>query len=386
MNPHILSYTLPDAWETAIDGWVSWMIAAGMSPATRRTRRLHVRSVARRLGTTHPRDIEAADLLATLARPDWSIEHRRSLRAALASFYRCCVESGVVEVDPTQTLPKVRTPSGAPKPATDEIWKSILAHPDSRTVLMARLACEAGLRRAEVAQVHTDDLIHGTEGSQLIVHGKGAKQRVVPITVSLADAITAACPQGGFVFPGKIDGHMSANRVGVLVSKVMPPGWSMHKLRHRFATRGYAGTRNLRAVQEALGHASVATTQRYTAVSSAEIRAVSEAAAGSVPAPEKAPDALDADETAFQDIIAIWDDSPSCEVATMATHQGAPCKRRAKWRVNLHGCKQMLLCERDVQAQRATLLKALYEGRRLECVHCLQSFASLDDACTTTRL
>ncbi|EUA18515.1 phage integrase family protein [Mycobacterium xenopi 3993] len=53
----------------------------------------------------------------------------------------------------------------------------------------------------------------------------------------------------------------------------------MHKLRHRYATRGYAGTGNLRAVQEALGHASVATTQRYTAVSAREIRAVAEAAA-----------------------------------------------------------------------------------------------------------
>ena len=48
---------------------------------------------------------------------------------------------------------------------------------------------------------------------------------------------------------------------------------------HRYASRGYAATRDLRAVQEALGHASVATTQRYTAVTRSEVRAVSEAAA-----------------------------------------------------------------------------------------------------------
>jgi len=64
-----------------------------------------------------------------------------------------------------------------------------------------------------------------------------------------------------------------------VISRLMPDGWSMHKLRHRFATRGYAGTGNLRAVQEALGHASVATTQRYTAISSREVRSVADAAA-----------------------------------------------------------------------------------------------------------
>ncbi|MCV7009362.1 tyrosine-type recombinase/integrase [Mycobacterium gordonae] len=279
-HAHVLSYALPAAWDHALDGWLTWLIAAGTSPATRRTRRAHVRSVARELNAAHPRDITDAALLSILGRPDYSIEHRRGLRASLASFYRWCVTSGVVDTDPTVNLPTVRAAIGAPRPATDEIWEQLLANADSRTLLMARLAGEAGLRRAEVAKVHTDDLIGGGDGPQLIVHGKGSKQRVIPISVSLAEAIQAAQPFGGFVFPGQINGHMSPDRVGKLVSQVMPPNWSMHKLRHRFATRGYAGTRNLRAVQEVLGHASVATTQRYTAVSSAEMRLVSDAASG----------------------------------------------------------------------------------------------------------
>lgn len=276
---HRLSFPLPDAWDTAIDGWLTWLIAAGTSPATRRTRRAHIRSVARELATETPADVTALHLLAILGRPESSTEYRRSLRASLASFYRWSLDSQIVTADPTTGLPVVRAAAGAPRPATDEIWCHILESADSRTLLMARLACEAGLRRAEVAQVHTNDLIQANGGAQLIVHGKGGKQRVVPITPSLASGITAACPDGGFLFPGKINGHISPDRVGHLVSKAMPPGWSMHKLRHRYATRGYAGTRNLRAVQEALGHASVATTQRYTAVAADEIRSVSEAAA-----------------------------------------------------------------------------------------------------------
>jgi site-specific recombinase XerD len=275
---HTLSYTLPGGWDTAIDAWLTWLVAAGTSAATRRTRRSHVRAVARELGIAEPGDVTADDLLAILGRPQMSVEHRRGVRASLASFYRFVTVTGIVMIDPTVKLPPVRAATGAPKPATDAIWRELLAVADPRTVLMARLACEAGLRRAEVAGVHTDDLVNGSDGAALIVHGKGSKQRVVPITMSLANAIVVGCPRGGFLFPGKIDGHMSPDRVGHLVSKVMPPGWSMHKLRHRFATRGYAGTHNLRAVQEALGHTSVATTQRYTAVSSAEIRLVSEAA------------------------------------------------------------------------------------------------------------
>lgn len=143
---------------------------------------------------------------------------------------------------------------------------------------MARLAGEGGLRRAEVAAVHTDDLITDADGYVLIVHGKGGKQRSVPITDSLAAEILAASP--GWLFPVKRNPstHVSAEYVGTLVSDCMPQGWSMHKLRHRYATRGYAATGNLRAVQEALGHASVATTQRYTAVTARDVRSVSEAA------------------------------------------------------------------------------------------------------------
>jgi site-specific recombinase XerD len=276
---HRLSYSLPVAWESALEGWLTWLIAAGTAAATRKTRRSHIRMVARELGAAHPRDVTGSDLLSILGRPGYSIEHRRGMRSSLGSFYGWCVSSGMLDLDPTLSLPSVRAAVGAPKPATDEMWRQILATADERTRLMARLACEAGLRRAEVAQVHSDDLANGIDGAELIVHGKGNKQRVLPITLTLAAEIAKAVPFGGYLFPGQIDGHISPDRVGHLVSKVMPRGWSMHKLRHRFATRGYAGTGSLRAVQEALGHASVATTQRYTAVAAREIRAVAEAAA-----------------------------------------------------------------------------------------------------------
>jgi len=151
-----------------------------------------------------------------------------------------------------------------------------------RELLMIRLACEPGLRRGEVARCHRDDLIGEPGRYSLRVLGKGNKLRVVPITDALAAAIMEHCA-AGHLFPGFIDGHVSENWAGTVISRLMPEGYTVHTLRHRFGTRAYRGSRNLRAVQELLGHASIATTERYTAIDDDEIRAASMAAAAELP-------------------------------------------------------------------------------------------------------
>jgi hypothetical protein len=99
----------------------------------------------------------------------------------------------------------------------------------------------------------------------------------VPIGDDLAAAI-AADNADGYLFPGDEDGHLSPRWVGKLMAGALPDHWTAHTLRHRFATRAYRGSRNLRAVQTLLGHSSVATTERYTAVDDDEIRAAMMAA------------------------------------------------------------------------------------------------------------
>lgn len=271
------AYSLPDSWDQAITGWLNWLLIAGISSETLRLRRGHVRMVARRSKTYHPSELTRGHLQILCSQYKWSNDHRKGLRTSLCSFYEWSISQGVATDNVAECLPKVRDSTPCPRPAPDWIWLELLEKAPPRERLMALLAGEAGLRRAEVAQAHRDDLLEDGYGASLVVHGKGGKQRVVPITARLASAIRAHCNRG-YLFPGQIDGHISAHYVGKLVGQLMPPGWSMHKLRHRYATRGYAGTGNLRAVQEALGHSSVATTERYTAVSSREVRLVSEAA------------------------------------------------------------------------------------------------------------
>lgn len=145
---------------------------------------------------------------------------------------------------------------------------------------MVRMARECGLRRGEIAQGHSDDLLPDLLGWTLLVHGKGGRERLVPVPDDLA-ALLRALPRGWF-FPGNVNGHLSAAYVGKLLARLMPSGWTAHSLRHRFATDALDECGNIRVVQELLGHAHVNTTEIYTAVDRtalfAAVRAVSDRA------------------------------------------------------------------------------------------------------------
>jgi integrase len=283
---HKQQYLLPDEWEKSIESWLKWLRIGGMMPNSIKLRRGAVRVVAKRSRTERPGEVTVAILTDVCGNADWSNEYRKIIRQSLVSYFEWAVGQRLAaENVALVALPKVQPPPPNPRPAPDSVWFGLLDKAEPRVKLMAQLAGEAGMRRAEVACSHSDDLLEGMDGFSLIVHGKGGKQRVVPITDSLAKAIMDyRLDKGitGYLFPkderwGRT-GHLSAAYVGDLISSHMPAGWTMHKLRHRYATRGHMGTNNLRAVQEALGHTSVATTQKYVAVSQNEIRAVSEAA------------------------------------------------------------------------------------------------------------
>lgn len=278
---------LPQAWECEVAEWMAVQAAAGHSEASVRTRRGIVRAIAHKLGTPTP-DVAGGQLLALAAAADWSRDYRRSVRTALRSFYGWRVTRGLAEINVADVLPVVPESRPRPRPAPDAVMARALAAGE-RERLMARLGAEAGLRRAEIARVRADDLIDDVGGWSLIVTGKGARQRTVPISDDLAQAIRSyrdpgGRNAGGWLFGGQCDGHISPGHVGKLLSRAMGEGWSAHKLRHRYASRGFAGTGDLVAVQRNLGHSSLQTTQRYVATTDRAARAVSEAASSQVAA------------------------------------------------------------------------------------------------------
>ena len=138
---------------------------------------------------------------------------------------------------------------------------------DERTKLMIELGVRAGLRRAEIATLHSEDV-----SGVLYIRGKGDKERIIPIDDEFAERLLERGP--GYIFSksGDPSQHLTPKYVGELISKVLPDDWSAHSLRHHFATAVYSGTQDLVAVQQLLGHSSVATTQRYVAITRNSLR------------------------------------------------------------------------------------------------------------------
>jgi site-specific recombinase XerD len=255
-----------------IDLYDAYLQAGSLSPGTRALKRNYLE----RFGATHDlQTCTASEIVEWLsANPTWKPSTRRSARSAVKTFFSWARKMGHREDDPAADTMTVRVPPGAPKPCPESVLEHALATADERGRLAILLGAYAGLRRAEIATLHADMV--DLEAMTLRVTGKGGRTRIVPIAEALVAPLTEAKARGGYLFPNG-SGHITPTTLGRIVKPYLGPGLSTHTLRHRFATRVYAGSRNLRATQELLGHASIATTERYTAVTDTERR---EAVAG----------------------------------------------------------------------------------------------------------
>lgn len=257
-------------WLDAISAFCMWAVAMGAPATTIRTRRDHLSHLGRWIGVG-PWELDGPRLLAWFAAQPWAPETRRSKRTTFRVFYRWAVDAGYVKVNPALCLPRVRPARPNPRPVPDGSYLFALGVAGDRTRLMLRMAAELGMRRAEVAQAHSQDLVRDLAGWSLLVHGKGGHERLIPCPDSLAAAIRGRGP--GWLFPGGDHGHLSPRWVGRLVAGVLPAGWTMHKLRHRAGTRWHeASGGDVLVVQELLGHVSPVTTRAYVKVRNDRLR------------------------------------------------------------------------------------------------------------------
>lgn len=259
-----------DFIDRSVTEHVVWMRLRRLSDATVDLRLTALRSLARHAG-------KPPLLCTTIDLDSWqrgltvADSSRASYVSQVASFYAWAIEHSLVGDDPSSVLVSPQLPRRVPRPiAEDDLELALAAAPD-RIAPWLELAAYAGLRAAEIANLTRSGVIDYADSPVLLIRGKGNRERVVPLAPRVQDALRRhGLPDSGYVFRRQ-DGQPGPNRpnmVTVLAAEHLHglgiPA-SLHQLRHRFATRLYQDTSDLRMVQELLGHSSPSTTAIYTA-------------------------------------------------------------------------------------------------------------------------
>jgi integrase len=223
-------------------------------------------------------ELERAHILAWQATVgDQAPATRRGYLSTLKTFCGWAIDNDLLTVDPSARLAKVREPRAEPRHlSAGRVARLNMVLPDDRARLIVALMVELGLRCVEVARLVVTDW--DNSAAELRVVGKGGHVRYGQVLDDVAVMLERRCAGRS----GPIVG-LSANRISMLVSRWMDAagikggrydGVSAHALRHTAASNLLDGCGNVRLVQEFLGHASLATTERYLRRhSAAEMRA-----------------------------------------------------------------------------------------------------------------
>lgn len=250
--------------------YLKFLKAATRSPRTIELRTYQIKKFRRAHPGLEAEEVTDEILVDYMGNPDWKPNTKGVVRSSLTGYFGFAFKKGILPDDPSKDLPAVRVPHGVPKPATLEAINAALEKASPRVELMVTIGARVGARAMEIAAVHSRD-VEGTPGRySLRIQGKGDKTRLVPLQDDLAARILEHAPD--YVFPGRINGHVSPAYVSRLVSKVLPPGVTCHKLRHRFATQVIKSGGELLALQRLMGHASVSTTQGYVGIDDDQLR------------------------------------------------------------------------------------------------------------------
>lgn len=255
-----------------LEDYLAWAAdLRGLRPNTLRCRR-DVLTRMSVLVSKPLRDVTEAELLRweqrTLA--GRAAETRRAYLSHARAFYAWAVKMRIVAEDPTTQLTQPKLTRGLPRPISEADLRLAVEKASPKMRVMLLLGAFCGLRCQEIAGVHWSDLqTDKTETVLLVREGKGGKERVVPVPGVVLEAMLAyGRRRSGPMFYGRDAGQMTPNSVsqgiGHLFARIGIHA-TAHQLRHRYATTTYRLSKDIRMVQELLGHSSPQTTARYAA-------------------------------------------------------------------------------------------------------------------------
>ena len=199
--------------------------------------------------------------------------------SALRGYYKFLMLEKIISENPAANLELPKRKRALPKFLSVQEIELLISsagdiHNTARLRAMLELVYASGLRVSELCELP----MTANLGDKLLIHGKGAKERIVPMHERAQHALAKWLELRGddkskYVFPGRgKSGHITrdgffkllkkcAVLAGIEQSRVSP-----HVLRHSFASHLLAGGANLRAIQTMLGHEDISTTQIYTHV------------------------------------------------------------------------------------------------------------------------
>jgi site-specific recombinase XerD len=286
-----------DPWRAALRTFDSDLRRRGAAERTRRAYGTDAAELAAwaTANALSPTEIDYQALRRWAARLSQKGSSPRTMARKLASIrslFRTLLEHGEIEQNPADLLPAPRLPHDLPRVLKPQDIAHLLDRIPAATPLEQRdralfeLAYACGLRAEEIVNLDTNSVDFDAE--QIRVEGKGSKTRFVPAgepaLKALATYLERARPalqsadKSPALFLSKSGNRLSTSdvrrRLRVWARHAgTQTGIHPHALRHSFATHLLEGGADLRAIQELLGHASISTTQVYTRVESARLRA-----------------------------------------------------------------------------------------------------------------
>jgi len=289
-KPAVLPASFGRALQAFLDGLVVERgLATNTVRAYERDLRAHL-SFLRSQGLRDLRRVEESHLIVYLGRLRRSgaapATVMRKLSAA-RGFYRHLLREEAIDSDPSANLPAAQLRRRLPSVLSVEEVTRLLAQPDAGTQrglrdrAMLELLYATGLRVSELLRLDRGDINFDLGLVRCL--GKGSKERIVPVGAPALEAVRSYLSARGDAAPALFLGNKGRHLTRVAFWRIVRrcarqagirTSISPHTLRHSFATHMLDGGADLRAIQELLGHASIATTQIYTHVSVDRLREV----------------------------------------------------------------------------------------------------------------
>ena len=302
--PLVFHPARPD-FAAAAQGWLRYIAAERrMSPLSLDAYARDLRQFVGFLATYHGEEpglasidaLTASDVRAFMARRRLEGAGNRSLLRQLAgirSFARFCEREGLAKTSALGAVRAPKLPRTLPKPISPALAREVAGGDSfvgdtrpawtlSRDTAVLALLYGAGLRISEALGIQRADAPIG-DIDAITVLGKGRKMRQVPVIEPVRRAVErylALCPYplpaDGPLFIGQRRGPLSPRLIQLAIERLrgalgLPDSATPHALRHSFATHLLSRGGDLRTIQELLGHASLSTTQIYTAVDAARL-------------------------------------------------------------------------------------------------------------------